>query len=123
MLANKNWQTFLALAPFLGLIIFLGAYVFFIFNLVSNATNNADYKPDAVFAGSLVTIVVAAILMSLVSIASLIFYIFHAVKNPNLEHSNTLVVWIILFVLFHSFAILIYWIIEIKNKPEIQLKP
>ncbi len=122
MLANKNWQTFLAIAPFVSMILFFIGYGFFIYNILQNITQNADYKPDAIFVSNIIVIVVLAIIMSIVSLGSLIFYIFHAVKNPNLEQSNTLVVWIILFVLFHSLPILVYWIVEIKNKPEIQLK-
>lgn len=123
MLANKNWQTFLAIAPFISMILFFIGYGFFIYNILHSVTQDADYKPDGIFVSNIIFIVVLAIIMSIVSLGSLIFYIFHAVKNPNLEYSNTLVVWIILFVLFHSIPILIYWIIEIKNKPEIQLKP
>lgn len=123
MLANKNWQTFLAIAPFISMILFFIGYGFFIYNILHRITQDADYKPDGIFVINIIFIVVLAIIMNVVSLGSLIFYIFHAVKNPNLEHSNTLVVWIILFVLFHSIPILIYWIIEIKNKPEIQLKP
>ena len=53
------------------------------------------------------------LLLVLVSLGSLVFYIVHAVKNPNLQHNNLLLVWILLFIFANGIGQVIYWVVEI----------
>ena len=55
-------------------------------------------------------------LVVLLSIASLVFYIVHAVQNPNLKQGHTLLLWILLFIFVSGLGELIYWIVEIVAK-------
>jgi hypothetical protein len=71
--------------------------------------------PTSMFAGMGVFFLFL-LLMIFTSLGSLIFYIMHAVQNPNLKQGNTLVVWILLFVFVGGIGKLIYWIIEILGK-------
>ena len=52
----------------------------------------------------------------LVSLGSLLFFIVHAVQNPNLKESNLLIVWILLFIFIGGLGQLVYWLVEIVSK-------
>lgn len=117
MIQNKFWQGFFALAPLIGLVLFLMAYAFFIFALIGNmAELEGDGDPSGSFFGSLGLIVGVVFVWILLSIGSLIFYIVHASQNPNLRTNNMLLVWILLFLFASGIGQLIYWIVEILGK-------
>jgi len=119
MLNNKYWQGFFAIGPIVMFILFFVAYFFFIFSFISHMpeleNSGSEMPPTSMFAGMGV-FMLFLLLMIFVSLGSLIFYIMHAVKNPNLKQGNTLVVWILLFVFVGGIGKLIYWIVEILGK-------
>ncbi len=119
MLHNKYWQGFFAIGPIVMFILFFIAYFFFIFAMVSQIpefeNSNNGMPPTSMFAGMGIFFLFI-LLMLFTSLGSLIFYIVHAVQNPNLKQGNTLVVWILLFVFVGGIGKLIYWIIEILGK-------
>lgn len=119
MLNNKFWQGFFALAPILTFIIAMIGYFIFIFSMFSNLEQieGTNQPPTEFFAGIGIFIIMI-LFAAFISLGSLIFYIFHAVKNPNLKENNVLVVWILLFVFAGGIGKLIYWIVEILNKPK-----
>ena len=119
MLQNKFWQAFFALAPiFLFIFLFIG-YFIFIFSMVSDIQEmeaaQGNVSASLVF-GNLIWIFLAVMLAIVISLGSLIFYIVHAVQNPNLKENNLLIVWILLFVFVNGIGQLIYWIVEIVSK-------
>lgn len=117
MLQNKFWQAFFAIAPLVMVFIILIAYFFFVFSMVSNAQEfeQSNEPPMALFAnlGGFLIVILLAVLISL---GSLIFYIVHAVQNPNLKENNLLIVWVLLFIFVGGIGKLIYWIVEIIGK-------
>ena len=118
MLHNKFWQAFFALVPFIAFFIFIIAYAVFLITIFQHGPEieaNPDQLPFMVF-GSLGTFIFLIFLMIFLSLGSLVFYIVHAVQNPNLKGNNLLVVWILLFIFVGGIAQLLYWIIEIINK-------
>ncbi len=118
MIQSKFWQAFFAIAPLACLVIALVGYFIFIINLVSQGPGwdmEADGAPLAFF-GGLGIFLLLIFLAVLLSLASLVFYIIHASRNPNLQQNNLLVIWILLFVFASGIGQLIYWIIEILNK-------
>jgi uncharacterized membrane protein YhaH (DUF805 family) len=119
MLNNKFWQGFFAIGPIVMFLLFFIAYFFFIFSFITQISelenSGTEILPTSLFAGMGVFFLFL-ILMLFVSLGSLIFYIMHAIKNPNLKQGNTLVVWILLFVFVSGLGQLIYWIIEILGK-------
>ena len=120
MIQSKFWQAFFALAPFIGVVLIIGGYAVFLFSIFSNLEEFEHMeRPPMAFFGGLGFFLFMVILVVLLSIGSLIFYIVHAVKNPNLQHNNLLLVWILLFIFASGIGQLIYWIVEIlaKNKP------
>ncbi len=117
MLQSKFWQAFFALAPLFSLVFIFIGYGFFLYNILSEVADGRDPEPSLIF-GSLGLIFTIVFFVILISLGSLIFYIVHAAKNPNLRENNLLLVWILLFVFASGFGQLIYWIVEILNKPE-----
>ena len=118
MLHNKFWQAFFALVPLIiFFLLFVGYAIFFItlFNQAPELEADPDKVPFFVF-GSLGSFLFFIFLAIFLSLASLVFYIVHAVQNPNLQGNNLLIVWIILFIFIGGISQLLYWIIEIVNK-------
>ena len=117
MIESKFWQAFFALAPFIGLVLLIGGYAVFMISLIGNLEEleNSDQPPMAFF-GGLGIFMFMIFLMVIISIGSLVFYIVHAVKNPDLQHNNLLLVWILLFIFASGIGQLIYWIVEIVGK-------
>ena len=120
MIQSKFWQAFFALAPLIGLVLIVGGYAVFLFSIFSNLEELEHMEgPPMAFFGGLGFFIFMVFLVVVLSIGSLIFYIVHAVQNPNLQHNNLLLVWILLFIFASGIGQLIYWIVEIlaKNKP------
>ena len=114
MLHNKFWQGFFALAPIAGLVLLFAGYAVFMFTLFGNIEQfEGQDAPPATFFGGLGVFIAMVLLMVLVSLGSLVFYIVHAVKNPNLQHNNLLLVWILLFIFANGIGQVIYWVVEI----------
>lgn len=118
MLHNKFWQAFFALTPLvIGILSILG-YIYFVFTLVTDieAAEATGEVQASMILGNVAWFMGFVMLVVLVCMSSLIFYIVHAVQNPNLKGNNLLIVWIILFFFFSGIGQLIYWIVEIIGK-------
>ena len=117
MLNNKFWQGFFAIAPLVSLIIAIVGYFIFFFSMFSNIEHlEATNEPPTSFFAGIGVFIIMILFTVFMSLGSLIFYILHAVKNPNLKENNLLVVWILLFVFVNGIGQLIYWIVEIIGK-------
>lgn len=118
MLNSKFWQGFFAIAPIVMGVLAIFGYFIFIFSMFSNIEefeSNGNPSFSFIF-GNMIWFFLLIILIILVSFGSLIFYIVHAVQNPNLKENNLLIVWILLFVFVSGIGQLIYWIVEIVSK-------
>ncbi len=124
MLNNKSLQTFLAIGPLVAFVLlFIGYFTFFfaIFTQVStfeemDSVGNPA-PPTGIFVGLGVFFILIMLALFL-SLFSLIYFIIHAVKNPNLEgeNSNMRIVWVLIMAFVGGIGQLIYWIVEIKSK-------
>ena len=125
MIHNKFWQAFFALSPIIIFIIIMLGYFAFLFSVLSNIPElerTHDGPPELIFSW-LGGFFIVLFLVIILSLASLIFYIVHAVQNPNLKKNNLLLLWILLFVFVSGLGQLIYWIVEIvakRNDPAIE---
>ncbi len=120
MIQSKFWQAFFALAPLIGIVLIIAGYAVFLISIFSHMEEFEHMdRPPMAFFGGMGFFLFTVFLVVLLSIGSLIFYIVHAVQNPNLQHNNLLLVWILLFIFASGIGQLIYWIVEIlaKNKP------
>ncbi|RNC89695.1 MAG: hypothetical protein ED555_09525 [Allomuricauda sp.] len=118
MLHNKFWQAFFALAPIIIGIFSIVGYIYFVINLVTDI-EAAEATGDAsasMILGNIAWFMAFIAFVVVVCLGSLIFYIVHAVQNPNLKGNNLLIVWILLFFFFSGIGQLIYWIVEIVGK-------
>lgn len=119
MINSKFWQAFFAIAPLASFFVIIAAYFIFIASLIgSQGTFGGHFDPDSgagvmTLVGFLFTVIFLVIGISL---GSLVFYIVHAVKNPNMQQNNLLLVWILLFIFANGIGQLIYWIVEILGK-------
>ena len=119
MIKSKFWQAFFALAPFIILFGFLIGYFIFLMAVFSQAADGGlDHYEDDPFAmmGGISAFFLFIIFVILISLGSLIFYIVHAVQNPNLKENNLLLVWILLFIFANGIGQFIYWLVEIVGK-------
>ncbi|WP_343485903.1 hypothetical protein [Allomuricauda sp. d1] len=120
MLHNKFWQAFFALAPIIIGIFSIVYYMYFVFNLVTDieAAEATGDVPASMILGNVAWFMGFIMLIVLISLSSLVFYIVHAVQNPNLKGNSLLVVWILLFIFVGGIGQLIYWLVEIVGKRE-----
>jgi hypothetical protein len=120
MLKSKFWQGFFALSPLICMLLLMIGYGFVIFSIFSHLPEleGPGGSPPMSLFGGLGVFLLLVFLMVVVSLASLVYYIVHAANNPNLKENNLLLIWILLFIFASGIAQLIYWIIEILNKPE-----
>lgn len=118
MLHNRFWQAFFALAPIITLFIAISFYIgslLYLFTHMPELESSTDVSASF-FLGNIGIFILFIFLAVFISLGSLVFYIVHAVQNPNLKENNLLLVWILLFVFVSGIGQLIYWIIEIVNK-------
>ncbi|MEK6155535.1 hypothetical protein WIW50_19915 [Flavobacteriaceae bacterium 3-367] len=125
MIHNKFWQAFFALAPIILVFLFLIGYFLFIFTIFSRLpeVENQDGAPPAQFFECVGFLIAGVLLLVLISLSSFVFYIIHAVQNPNLRENNLLLVWVLLFVFVGGIGQLLYWVIEIMSKRKDTIAP
>jgi len=113
MFNNKFLQRFAALSPLIFVFLIILSYIFFIVTMLVGASHPP--KPELFYVG-LGIFIITVILSCIVSIFSLVFYVIHALKNPNLEQNNSKIAWILVIVLVNGLGALIYWIAEVEFK-------
>ena len=118
MIHNKYWQAFFALSPIIILFIMMLGYFVFLFSVLSNIPEleQARNEPPELFVQWIGSFIIVIFLVILLSVASLVFFIVHAVQNPNLKQGNMLLLWILLFIFVGGLGELIYWLVEIVSK-------
>lgn len=117
MLNNKFLQRFLALGPFVLLLLIFVGYFVAIFSMFTNIeTFEQSNEPPTELIAGFGIVFVLLLVMIILSLLSFAYFIIHAAKNPNLEQNNMRVVWILIIVLVNGIGSIIYWIAEIESK-------
>jgi hypothetical protein len=118
MIHNKYWQAFFALSPIIILFIMMLGYFAVLFSIFSNIPEleQAHNEPPELILQWVGSFMVVIFLVILLSVSSLVFYIVHAVQNPNLKQGYSLLLWILLFIFVGGLGELIYWLVEIVAK-------
>ena len=118
MIHNKYWQAFFALSPIIILFIMMLGYFIFIFSILNNIPEleQAQDNPPELILEWIGSFMIVIFLVVLLSISSLVFFIVHAVQNPNLKQGHMLLLWILLFIFVSGLGQLIYWLVEIVSK-------
>lgn len=117
LLNNKSLQTFLAIGPFILFMISMICYFAFFISMFMNMENieNQTEPPLQIFLGMGVFFILFFVAMFL-SLFSLIYFVLHAAKNPNLEEGSMRIVWVLIIIFMSGIGNIIYWFVEIKNK-------
>lgn len=117
LLNNKSLQTFLAIGPLVLFILCFISYFAFFFSIFLNMEQleNQTEPPMQMFIGLGVFFVIFFLAMFL-SLFSLIYFVLHAAKNPNLTDGNMRLVWILIIVFISGIGNIVYWFAEIKSK-------
>ena len=125
MLNNSKLQAFLAIGPIAIFFLLFFGYFLFIFGMLGFSIQQETLK-DGEIPGFPIGMAIGMgfffaffFLAICVSMFAYVYFIIHAVKNPNLdgvEKQNIRVIWILVLALISYLGPLIYWIIEIKSK-------
>lgn len=93
-------------------------YFGFLFSVLSNIPEleQAHDGPPELILEWLGSFFIVIFFVILLSVASLVFFIVHAVQNPNLKQGHMLLLWILLFIFVGGLGELIYWLVEIVAK-------
>jgi len=113
MLNNKFFQRFFAISPLICFFLIVVGYLFFVGTMLVGASYPPKHELFYLGLGGFVFLVFLA---TIFSISNLIYFVIHAIKNPNLEQNNNRIVWILVIVLANGIGSIIYWIAEIEFK-------
>lgn len=117
LLNNKSLQAFLALTPMILFILSIICYFAFFLSMFMNMEQmeKSNEPPMEIFIGMGAFFVLFFVAMFL-SLFSLIYFVLHAAKNPNLQEGNMRIVWILIIIFISGIGNIVYWFAEIKSK-------
>ena len=99
--------------PFILLVLYFGTIVL----LVRDALVYRDEDMPFPIVGDVLWLVIMALLAGLLSFGLMIYYIIHAINNPQVDN-NEKIVWVLLFVLVNVVSFPIYWYMRIWKRQE-----
>jgi len=117
MLNNRLIQALMGLLPFTLFVInivYCFAYLFPSFAVEQGSYPSQDMY-ESVFS-KLGNLILLSLFSMVVIIISIVYFIIHALHNPNLNNSNARIIWILVIVLVNTFGGMIYWLAEIVAK-------
>jgi hypothetical protein len=111
---NKIILGIVTLLPFLAMVLYFGTIVL----LVRDAMIYSDEDMPFPIVGDVLWLVITALAAGLLSFGLMIYYIIHAIQNPQVI-TNEKIIWVILFVTVSVIAFPIYWYLRIWKRHEI----
>lgn len=111
---NKIILGIVTLLPFLMMVLYFSTIVL----LVRDALVYRDEDMPFPIVGDVLWLVVTALAAGLLGFGLMVYYIIHAIHNPQVDNSEK-IVWVILFVLASVIAFPIYWYLRIWKREEI----
>lgn len=100
--------------PFVLLVLYFGTIVL----LVRDALVFRDEDMPFPIVGDVLWLVIMALMAGLLSFGLMVYYIIHAINNPQMDN-NEKIVWVLLFVLVNVVSFPIYWYMKIWKRHEI----
>jgi amino acid transporter len=121
LLNNTKLQTILAILPIAIFTLAMLSYfiIFFsLFGTIDSQLNNEVTSKSMLSSllGNLIIFIFLVFIGFFVGVISFVYYIIHAVKNPNLIDSEDRLLWILAIILGNGVGIFIYWIFQIRKK-------
>lgn len=114
---TKGHKNILGIFTFLPVFLFV-IYISVIFFMIRDAMVFMDEDMPFPIVGDVLWLVIMALLMGLLSFGLMIYYIIHAINNPQIDN-NEKILWVLLFVLTNIISYPIYWYMRIWKRHEI----
>lgn len=121
LLNNSKLQAILATIPLAIFILAMLSYLVIFFSLFGTIDSQLGHEGASKsmlvsLLGNLVIFIFLVFLGFFVGVISFIYYVVHAVKNPNLIDSDDRLLWILAIILGNGIGVFLYWIYQIKKK-------
>ncbi|WP_313578945.1 PLDc N-terminal domain-containing protein [Chishuiella sp.] len=121
LINNKKLQAILAIVPIalflLAILSYFGIF-FSMFNTLDTQLGHIGNSKSLLtaFLGNLIIFIFLVLMSFFIGIVSFVFFIVHALKNPNLTKNDDRLLWILAIIFSNVFGIFFYWLIQIKRK-------
>ena len=121
LLNNPKLQAILAIVPvtlfILGLLSYFGIF-FSMFSTIDAQLGHMGNSKSLLSAllGNLIIFIFLVLMSFFTGVISFVYFIVHAVKNPNLIKSDDRLLWIIAIIFGNGLGIFVYWLSQIKRK-------
>ena len=121
LLNNPKLQAILAIVPItlfiLGLLSYFGIF-FSMFSTLEAQLGHMGSSTSLLSAllGNLIIFIFLVLMSFFTGVISFVYFVVHAVKNPNLIKSDDRLIWIIAIIFGNGLGIFIYWLMQIKRK-------
>ena len=121
LLNNPKLQAILAIVPvtlfILGLLSYFGIF-FSMFSTIDAQLGHMGNSNSLLSAllGNLIIFIFLVLMSFFTGVISFVYFIVHAVKNPNLIKSDDRLLWIIAIIFGNGLGIFVYWFSQIKRK-------
>ena len=121
LLNNPKLQAILAIVPvtlfILGLLSYFGIF-FSMFSTIDAQLGHMGNSKSLLSAllGNLIIFIFLVLMSFFTGVISFVYFIVHAVKNPNLIKSDDRLLWIIAIIFGNGLGIFVYWFSLIKQK-------
>ncbi|MBS7333206.1 hypothetical protein [Faecalibacter bovis] len=121
LLNNTKLQTILAIIPLAIFILAMLSYLVIFFSLFGTIDSQLGHEGTSKsmlvsLLGNLVIFIFLVFLGFFVGVISFIYFVVHAVKNPNLMESDDRLLWILAIILGNGIGVFVYWLYQIKKK-------
>jgi len=121
LLNNPKLQTILAIIPLAIFLLAMLSYLIIFFSLFGTLDSqmNHDGASKSMLTsllGNLIIFIFLVFLGFFVGVISFVYFIVHAVKNPNLIESEDRLLWILAIILGNGIGVFVYWIYQIKKQ-------
>ena len=121
LLNNSKLQAVLATVPLAVFLLAMLSYFIIFFSLFG--TLDSQFASDGTsksmltsLLGNLIIFIFLVFIGFFIGVISFIYYVVHAVKNPNLMESDDRLLWILAIILGNGIGVFIYWLYQIKKK-------
>ncbi len=121
LLNNTKLQTILAIVPLAIFFLAMLSYFVIFFSLFGTLDAQIGQEGSSKsmltsLLGNLIIFVFLVFLGFFTGVISFVYYVVHAVKNPNLIDSDDRLLWILAIILGNGLGVFIYWIYQIKKQ-------
>jgi hypothetical protein len=121
LLNNPKLQAILAIVPItlfiLGLLSYFGIF-FSMFSTIDAQLGHMGSSKSLIstFLGNLIIFIFLVLMSFFTGVISFVYFIVHAVKNPNLIKSDDRLIWIVAIIFGNGLGIFVYWLLQIKRQ-------